>query len=63
MEIRLYNKALDEAQLMKMIENEEGWTYWEAHISERYSRATSGPALCLKFLTGVRLRRYGIEGF
>ena len=53
MEIRLYNKALDEAQLMKMIENEEGWTYWEAHISERYRRALENSITYVAYEKGI----------
>ena len=36
MKIRVYRKADDEGKLMKMIEDEEGWTYSDDSISEKY---------------------------
>ena len=36
MEIRVYKKTDDEDKLMKMIENEEGWTYSDDNMSEKY---------------------------
>jgi len=53
MEIRLYNKAEDEAELMEMIENEEGWTYSEAHMSERYRRALESSITYVAYENGV----------
>lgn len=39
MEIRVYKKADDEDKLMEMIENEEGWTYSDDNMSEKYRAA------------------------
>lgn len=36
MEIRAYKKVEDEDLLMKMIEDEEGWTYSDDSMSEKY---------------------------
>ncbi len=39
MELRAYKKADDENKLMEMIENEEGWTYSDVTMSEKYRLA------------------------
>jgi ribosomal protein S18 acetylase RimI-like enzyme len=39
MQIRKYNKIIDEDKIMKMIENEEGWDYANEILSERYKVA------------------------
>ena len=42
MKIRRYNKFTDEEELMKMIENEEGWDYANESNSEKYKKALEG---------------------
>lgn len=39
MNIRKYNKALDESKLMKIIEDEEGWDYANEGMSDKYKLA------------------------
>lgn len=39
MHIRAYRKIYDEDKLMTMIENEEGWTYADDSMSEKYKIA------------------------
>lgn len=39
MQIRKYNKLIDESKLMKMIEDEEGWDYASKTLAEKYKAA------------------------
>ena len=39
MEIERYDKLRDETKLLKIIENEEGWTYTEKDLFEKYKSA------------------------
>lgn len=39
MHIRKYNKMTDESELMKMIEDEDGWDYANKNLAEKYKEA------------------------
>lgn len=51
--IRRYSKALDETMVMKMIEDEDGWTYADASTADKYRLALDNSITYVAYVDDV----------